>query len=195
MGGRELEIVLVRQGTKFPKQYVGLFDDPLTLTDQWDTPGRTRPLRRLLPGWWSKMELFAPENESIRPCLFFDLDTYVLGDISDLLQPFEGLGMLRDFNFPERPASGVMFVPRDTDRIWREWERCPQLHMDRAGRKGDQAFIGKFCDWFIQDRFEGIVSYKKHARENPTGRIVCFHGFPKPHECDGWAGEHWNKSA
>lgn len=199
MGGRALalNIVLVRQGTKFVPGYVKLFDglDPVTLTDREDTPGRTRPLRHSWPGWWSKMELFSPENADLRPCLFFDLDTYVLGDIGDMMVPFEGLGMLRDFNIPDRPASGVMFIPEDASRIWKRWSASPKAWMRDFERKGDQGFLGQFCDWFIQDRFEGVCSYKRDAREAPAGRIVCFHGKPNPPEADGWAAEHWSRHA
>lgn len=189
-----MNIVLVRQGTKFAPAYVEMFRalDPLTLTDQSDTPGRTRALIYPWQGWWAKMELFSPENKDMRPCLFFDLDTYILSGIDDMLAPFEGLGMLRDFYRPSHPASGILFVPEDTTRIWDEWIARPQHWMDTNRYGGDQAFLAPFCDWFIQDRFAGIHSYKVAAKHEPCGRIVCFHGRPKPHEVEsGWAKDRW----
>lgn len=47
----------------------------------------------------------------------------------------------------------------------------------------------------FRDRFEGVCSYKRDAREAPAGRIVCFHGKPNPPEADGWAAEHWSRHA
>lgn len=185
-------IVLVRQGAVFPTRYVELLTEqcpvpPVTLTDMPDTPGKTRPLKTNLRGWWSKLELFAPWNEDLRPCVFFDLDTYILGDISDIMNnPGEEMFMLRDFN-SNVGASGMMIIPKKTPVFRSEG-------LDLTCPHGDGGYIRKFPHRYLQDEYDGIVSYKKHARNEPVGRIVCFHGKPKPHQSIGWARDVWDNA-
>lgn len=160
----------------------------VTLTDQEDTPSRRRKLRRNYQGWVSKMELFAPWNKDLRPCVYFDLDTYILWDVSDLLtmRPTD-LWLIRDFYFPEKSNSGVMVIPEDTDEIWEAFLR------DTSYPFKDGDFLNQFPHRILQDNYSGIVSYKADdCYDEPKGRVVCFHGVPKPHECKGWAGEIWN---
>lgn len=133
--------------------------------------------------WGAKIELFSPAFEPYRPCLFFDLDTFLMGPIDDLLEPMDNLWLIRDFNKPRRSNSGVMRVPKKNDLIW---EQRPSK-FDFA----DGNYLTDFPHGRIQDHFDGVVSYKLHSREAPTGRIVCFHGKPKPHEADGWARDYW----
>lgn len=187
--------VLVRQGIKFPPRYVEMLTeqigDLVTLTDQDDTPGKTRLLKCNYKGWTSKMELFAPWNEDLRPCLFVDLDTIVLYDISDILEmEVNDLWLIRDFYNPERSNSGMMLIPKDTNHIWAD----KQCFNAQDFRDGD--YLNNFPHKVLQDRFEGIKSYKAdNLQDNPLGRVVCFHGFPKPHECGGWVKEIYEKSS
>jgi len=180
-------VVLVRQGSKFPKRYVEILlnqidANVITLTDQEDTPGQTRPLRCGYQGWTSKMELFAPWNEDLRPCIFFDLDTYVLYDISDLINmKIQDLWLIRDFYNPERSNSGVMAIPKDTNHIWSD----KSSFTNQGFKDGD--FLNQFPHKVLQDTYTGIMSYKADVLQDaPKGRIICFHGKPKPHECTGW---------
>ncbi|MGI9506783.1 MAG: hypothetical protein ACR2RE_27395 [Geminicoccaceae bacterium] len=195
-------VVVVRQGNKYGPEYPEIlrkqvaanttaptrftvlgdgFDADVTLASGW-------------PGWWSKIELFAPWNADLRPCLFVDLDTFILGNIDDLVafRP-ERLTMLRDFNAPERGQSAIMAIPLDTEEVWNKFAANPDRSMkDYPG--GDQAFLNAATRLdFLQDRFEGIYSYKVHRLQDaPRGRICCWHGKPKPHECGGWVKEIWD---
>ena len=56
------------------------------------------------PGRWTKMEMFAPWNEDLRPALFLDLDTFLLGNIDEflMLPNSSGFVMLRDLWHPPR---------------------------------------------------------------------------------------------
>jgi len=204
-----LPICVVRQGNVFGPEYIELMQNqlgerPIQISDNFPSIPLIGPsflpgmgcvtLQTGLSGWWAKMELFAPWNEHLRPFLFLDLDTYVVGDISEIRSdPGDRLLMLRDFNRTERPASGVMVVPKDTGHIWDAWQKNP----DTSIQGGDQTFIGRFCDGFLQDMFPNqIYSYKLHCRDRPKGSIVCFHGKPKPHELgpsDGWAYRFWTE--
>lgn len=206
-----LPICVVRQGTAFGPEYIDLMasqlgETYLCLTDQhseFSTP-RRYPLKTGLQGWWAKMELFAPWNEHLRPFLFLDLDTFIVGDISEIRRacedisstPYagEGFEMLADFNKGANyGASGVMIIGKKQDHIWDAWQKNP----DTSIQGGDQAFLSRFPHGILQAQFPNqIYSYKLDCRQRPKGSIVCFHGKPKPHELghgDGWAYEHWLK--
>jgi hypothetical protein len=157
------------------------------------------------PGWWVKMELYRPDIAG--DLLYVDLDTAVVGDLSDIAG-VRALTMLADFYWPERVASGLMFLPEaDRARVWRAWIDDPAGHMARCEKFddrraiGDQKFLAPILErtaarW--QDVLPGqVVSYKVHVRarqgRKETGagllprdaRIVCFHGQPRPRDM-GW---------
>lgn len=199
-----MNIVLVRQGTKYPPRYVKMLREMLkehaygarvwTLTDQADTPGDFVQLKHGLPGWWAKIEMFAPENRWLRPFLFLDLDTYVLGDIGDIIawKP-ERLAVLSDFYTPEHQQSAMMVVPDYHDGIWGKFHRGV---MDRHRDGGDQEFIEACVPnaLRLQEVFDGLTSYKVHCKEGPVGRVVAFHGQPKPDSCEApWVRDIWSR--
>ncbi|HEX6924342.1 MAG TPA: hypothetical protein VF167_02880 [Longimicrobiaceae bacterium] len=155
-------------------------------------PGvETIPLRCSWPGWWAKLELF-------RPGLFFgrlvyiDLDSVVVGDLSDLAAYSGHFAMLSDFFHPERPASGVMAWEADCDEARRVWEAfMADTALAMRIRGGDQAFIRAVMGDGVarlQDAVPGIVSYKVHCKEGvpPDARLVCFHGRPRPWDTELW---------
>lgn len=184
---------LVRQGTKYGPRYTELLKEQIKehsgaevriLGDQEDA---TDELRCGYQGWWSKLELFAPWNEHLRPCVFFDLDTYILANISDIFFEPDELWMLEDAYQKGKGQSAIMIIPKDTSDIWTKWESQDWLHLP-----GDQDFLRLFNPLFIQDYFEGFYSYKAdNCQEKPKGRVVFFHGRPRPHETEGWAQEIW----
>lgn len=191
-------VVVVRQGEKYGPDYPEMIKrqvhantkESVAFTVLGDGTDADKLLVRSWPGWWSKLELFAPWNADLRPCLFLDLDTYILGNIDDLVcfRP-ERLTMLRDFNKPERGQSAIMSIPQDVGHIWRAI--TDRTMSEYPG--GDQAFLGQFPMDFFQDSFEGIYSYKvDKLQDAPRGRICCFHGIPKPHQTEGWAKEVWD---
>jgi len=190
-------VAVVRQGEKYGPEYVdllrGMCPGCVVLTDQ-SYPDDGIALKDDWPGWWSKIELFGPRFRKHRPCLYLDLDTYVLGDIRDLLEcESDDFWMLRDFNVPSKGQSAVMLLPKDTEPIYERFKRHAEGHMRLHRGGGDQEFLGTFPFRFLQDRFKGILSYKRHKLQlAPEGRIVCFHGKPKPHETEGWARDIWN---
>ena len=196
-------VVCVRQGDRYGPEFVTALErqvyqnsrPPLRFVclSDGENEAETRSLRQGWPGWWSKLEVFAPWNEDLRPCLFLDLDTYVLGPINDLLLESPRFMMLRDFNLPERGQSSVMLVPKETNHIWTIFNDRADMWMARYRAGGDQAYLDQFKEGFIQDSFGGIYSYKKHCLTSPRGRIVCFHGLPKPPAVEGWAKDFWDQ--
>lgn len=168
------------------------------ITCMSDTPVEgvdTIDLKYDWPGWWSKMELFRPDIEG--DLLFFDLDTVVFCDPSDLIQAANGkTTMLSDFLFPRHPASGLMYIAqKDKAKVWDAWNKDPQGHMkhpEGRGTKGDQGFLGRIMPdvqrW--QDVTGGIYGYNSSVKRTglPKGaKLVCFFGNPRPWQ----AGKDW----
>jgi uncharacterized Rossmann fold enzyme len=153
-----------------------------------------RPLHGKLAGWWNKLYLFKdghfnPDDRIV----FFDLDTIITGDLTNIISYGGEFAILRDFYRPHGLGSGIMAWKGNWGRdIWEEYERCgfPEI----VG--GDQSWIERCVSSpdILQDIFPGeIVSYKVNAQHFiPSGaKIVAFHGTPKPHECNGWVSKFW----
>lgn len=178
--------VAIRQGDKYGPEYTALMK--ATIPDIV-VLGDDLPLKSNLTGWWAKLEIFAPWYADLRPCVVFDLDTYVLdtGAVDDLSALGDVLWLLNDFNVPKRGESGIFIAPSDADEIW------AGAHQARATHRGDGPYLATFPHMRIQPNVEGIMSYKvDQLYDSPKeARIVCFHGKPKPHETEGWAREFW----
>lgn len=176
----------VRQGTKYGPEYVTALKKQVPGIVSL---GDDRPLQSEFFGWHAKIELFAPWNKDLRPFLFFDLDTYVPGNLS----PFNDLDltqfwMIDDFNRPKFGESGILLVPDSeiSDKIWND-----RFQMNLG--EGDGAFFRNFSHLRLNDAISGIYSYKLHAKAKMPhdARIICFHGKPKPPETDGWSQRYW----
>ena len=169
------------------------------------TPGERIPLAYDWPGWWVKMEFYRPDLDELGDVLTLDLDTVVVGDLSEILAAAR-LTMLTDVYDPEGGVnSSVTFLPRARRaEIWAKWIADPAAQMAKYGTSGDPVFLGgdqKFLEdgygaqniarW--QDLTPGqLVSYKahvrraKHAQDHgnghipPEARLVYFHGKPRP---------------
>ena len=121
-------------------------------------------------GWWSKMILFSPELESLRPFLYLDLDSAVVGQMNSVLpcpKP-DDFVMLKDFHAPTRPASGMMWIPANSKKIalvWKLWCGNP-LGIAKQFR-GDQDFIRSTTrpDSFWQDLAKDKVFSFKPTRQ------------------------------
>lgn len=157
------------------------------------------PLLKNYPGWWSKIEIF---DQFPGPWLYVDLDTVILGDISNILAAAEKnwFTLLRDFNPSQRLlGTGVMghgSSGRDLSFLAEKFAANPphwQNYCQNPRWWGDQGFVEKTLVTmgieneisFFQNMVPGeIVSYKKQYMHKKTGqeRIVCFHGKPRPWE-------------
>lgn len=156
-----------------------------------DVPGVERwPIETLLPGWWAKMNLFAPAIRG--DILYMDLDTVLIGtpDVWLESKPI----MLRDFyrdgvykGRAEGLQSSVMFLPEHVrGEIYDAFMGNPIYHMQHFQRGGDQAFLEQY--WLDKaDRWQVIapgqfVSWKVHCQNGvpPDAKIIIFHGQPRP---------------
>lgn len=169
-----------------------------------DVPCERIPLEHDWPGWWAKIEALRLPG----PVLFLDLDTLILGDLSEFAALNVPFAALRDFNRPEGLGSGVMFWNATDlsaaifyDRFaWR-----PRGWMAEIGKRGDQGFLEEVAFMpgvtRLQDVLPGrIVSYKAdnclHGAHHKA-RVLCLHGKPKFHEMPAghWARQQWESLA
>lgn len=169
-----------------------------------DVPCVRVPLKYGWRSWWSKLELFRPDVAG--DLLYIDLDTVIVGDLSELAS----LGrttLLSDFYYPERPASGLMYLAEsDRAKVWAAWIADPKAAMHKCMRHGDQQFIGEIlhdCDRFQEVLPGRVASYKVHVAKGlnkrsvgngsvPAGTsVVCFHGRPRPwHVKEEWVPDY-----
>jgi hypothetical protein len=139
-----------------------------------DVPCDRIKLTRNLPGWWSKLEIFKLTGA----CLYFDLDTVITGDLSEIAEYPHTFTMLSDFYVLDKPASGVMAWSGDYRYILDDYD-----HNKTYSGHGDQGYIAtKVMPERFQSLFAGqVVSRKVTGTRNPNERVVCFHGEPRPH--------------
>lgn len=160
-----------------PHRFVCLSDVPV--------PCERIPFEYDWPTWWSKIELFKLPP----PVLYFDLDTMIVGDLTDIaatasLLPFVAL---QDFYREKGLGSGMMSWASDMSRLYRTFAERPGFWQDRCHRLGDQGFIEQ--TFTVAGKWQTIlpgqvVSYKKHAKDGvpDDARVICFHGKPKPRD-------------
>jgi hypothetical protein len=184
--GREYVSVLadmVKRSLHTPYRFICYTDDPEGLA-----PGiEARAIPDGLTGWWAKLFLFAPgqfpEGERV---IYIDLDSVILGGMEEIAKYNGEFCILRDFYRPDGYGSGLMAWRSGFGaHIWQSYEAAG--FPDIPG--GDQAWIERHVQgadlW--QDVFPGRVrSYKSECRNGvPDGTwIVCFHGQPRPHDCN-----------
>ena len=199
---------VLRSGGDYTTEYVRRLREGITrhcevpfrfvcLSDLPQTPAEeTIPLRHGWPGWWSKIELFAPWIRG--DVLYFDLDTIIVGSIDELA----GLRLpatLQDVNKPEAIQSSVMWLTEAVRAgVYGGFLADPDGHMARhvsmSQGLGDQGFLDPYLNKRtvrLQDVLpKQLISYKKDVMRKPphvvprSARVVFFHGKPKPHEID-----------
>lgn len=152
-----------------------------------EVPCERIPLEHNWPGWWSKLELFRLDG----PVLYFDLDTAIVGDLSEIAEQAEKwtFTLLRDFyRLGDALGSGMMSWNVDLRRLYDEFALDPNGWQKRIGSAGDQGFIEQNVNLKGVSRWQDVcgnqvASFKVHCREKqvvPKGtRVVCFHGEPK----------------
>lgn len=145
-----------------------------------DVPCERIHLKNDWPGWYSKMELFQLTGK----VLYFDLDTVITGDLTEIVEYPHKFTMLSDFFKPELPASGVMAWDGDYSYLMRDF----YYGKPHKGH-GDQGYIAENLG-FDPDRFQSLFPNRITSRKQPQYRnkqesVVCFHGEPRPHSV-GW---------
>ena len=156
------------------------------------------PLNHGFPKWWGKMELFNQPLFAENKVLFLDLDTVIVDNI-DFVFSYTPLRLtaLEDFYFEENLGSGIMYyIGGRYDFIYTNFMKSP-MSVIRNTPTGDQTWIKDNLERY--DRLQHIfpkkfVSFKSHCAKNrnykvgdpiaiPEGAsVICFHGYPKPHD-------------
>lgn len=209
-----LDIVCVRQGTKYGPEYVrklyamvarnimmGTEGRFICFTDQPDDLGphiETRPLPEGVIGWWAKLWLFSrglfEENDRV---IYFDLDTVIVGDLDPIVQYDREFAILQDVYRPQSWQSSVMaWRAGFGHHIWEDWIAAGRPETDG----GDQEWIER-CQrphaHILQALYPGLFcSYKEHCHPFPPEgtSVVVFHGDPKPHDCGTpWVDAMWSE--
>ncbi|WP_461533500.1 hypothetical protein [Sinomicrobium sp.] len=195
---------MYKTGGDFDSDYVealheslSQYGDFICFTDG-DVPDyiQAQPLVHGWEGWWSKIEALGYSDD----ILLFDLDTVIVGDLIDMVTVVDSnrhqLIMLSDFYFPEKPASGIMYVPNELGiSLYNNFAKRPDTYM--ASMRGDQEFIRYVLgddikrwdellgdDYICSYKAHIIKSYPKHLKPKQVdvgkSKIICFHGKPRP---------------
>lgn len=142
------------------------------------------PMTNKWPGWWARMEMYAPHMARYRPFLYVDLDTAILGDISELKPENEQMYIpLEDFYQRGKLATGLLWLPESgkTHQVWHRWAK----HTPYNSRRMDY-FLRRVVkpDVFWQQLTPKVVSFKPRGwLKDPGDAIaVCFHGKPSIRE-------------
>ena len=207
-----LNIVCVKQGTKYGPEYVNILFDMVRRNLLEGTEGRficftddpsglslgvqVEPLPAYVKGWWSKLYLFNTGTfQKGDRVIYFDLDVVITGALDELVKYDGDFAILREFYTPDGWQSSVMALRAGYGReVWERWigEGMPDL----AG--GDQEWIEQVLGKadILQDLYPGyFYSYKLHLNHKtpPRGsRVIVFHGEPKPDNCgDEWVEMVW----
>lgn len=134
------------------------------------------------PGWWSKLNLFAP-GVATGPSLYFDLDVAIVGSL-DYLAGYTAHEFAAPANWARSGHGGI----QSSVMAWRgNWTApCEYIALRWPGVTerlwGDQELLWEMLGnrWV---RIPGVCSYKYHVA--PHGKIpqdasvVVFHGEPK----------------
>ena len=177
-----------------------------------EVPGvQTMPLKRGWPGFWAKMELFAPWMEG--DFLFMDLDTIVAGPIDDFLKPrpvtaFGGGGGCLIWITAESRAEPWRLFNEDPKRIMREYggedvflravwlkqHTNPRTFIDPpalSDHKAVPSWQNVLPGQVAFRAFRGLVTRPYpfvHTGPKENVRIFCFSGLPRPWDMPQFLG-------
>lgn len=143
------------------------------------------PLTNNEVGTWSRIQLYSPEMEEYRPFLYIDLDTAIITSVEklfDIIPDESKFITLEDFWQHGRLATGLMWVPANSDkikRIWNQYKGASGSRMDNYIRN-----VIKSPDLYWQDLTGEIIDFKPKKTNGiqilpPMAEVVCFHGKPR----------------
>ena len=153
-------------------------------------------------GWWAKMALGQPGLFPGR-VLYFDLDSLIVGFLSELAA-YNGLrAVLADFNQPAMIGTGMMMWWADAmEDVFCRFVVDPAKVMAAYPRRSDHFTMQamRTPPDRIQSLYPGqVVSSKRHCRHGPPpgARVICMHGRPRLTDLapDHWMRRTWEMGA
>lgn len=176
----------------------------MVLTDQPEECGefaQAVPVFATDRGWWTKLQLFSPAMQAAigkgRPVVYLDLDTLLVGDLSDLcavptVQP--ALTLLSDLFQPRELASGVMTWEAGHASVESAYQHARASRHRGTRRRMDFTLreVVPMDQPRLQDHVPGqIWSLKRGCDDGPPpdARVICAHG-PKKW-VKAWAASEW----
>ena len=218
-----MKIVTIKWGSRYPADYVNrLFDatrhhgladaEFLCYTD--DFTGLHPEIQALplpvidLPKayqwtFWRKLTLFDPKLGMTGPCLYFDLDVVITGDLSPLVRDWSGRPRFIRNWVGAKTARRAHYDRINSSVVLYDGARCGRILERFAADRdailqqypGDQGFVHDCLADDAEFFDDGLcVSFKKHCIPRfplnlwitpkvPDGAaVVVFHGRPDPHE-------------
>lgn len=163
------------------------------------------PMPNEHPRVWSRVSLYSPELEYLRPFLYIDLDTAIIQSLHTLFEAVQGNEdkwiTLEDFYRPGQLATGLVWFPKKNkklDLIWNKWQTVKDIPQ---GRMDFWLSSVTTHDLFWQRIVTGVYNFKprtglsKYLLTLPHDSIlVCFHGKPRVPQADfvPWVNHYLN---
>jgi hypothetical protein len=211
-----ITVACVRTGTAYQIEYVAKLRDMverhlpmphrfICLTDQPDKLEGVEMIPVMgLPGWWAKMALFSQAVRGPGKCLYFDLDTVIIDDLTPLAEVDAPFATCANFtravnpSYPCRYGSCIMVIADGFGSdIWAAF-MAEKNRFTNCYNYGDQQAIEALYDdaVLLQDVLpEGyLVGRREFTDERPEGAaVMIFAGKHKPHNTPHqWLMEAWS---
>lgn len=184
----------VRRSCRVPFRFICLTNQSLKVT-------KTLPLLKNWIGYWSKLELFRKGNFN-GPVAYFDLDTAILNDITDILSETYEFAAASSWkghaDAYKYMSSSVMLWDgtRDFSHLYEKFDPKVIPEYEQSWRRwGDQAYIGEnigvpfenlLARWpgrFVHTKTHVWGGSKNLMASPPKGAsVVAFSGRPRPHQ-------------
>lgn len=161
-----------------------------------------------LQGWFMKLALFCPTIRGRGRCVYFDLDTVIIGNLRPLIDWNGDFGICENFtraagnkDWPCKYGSCVMsFREGWGSDVFREFSRDANGWIDRAGKYGDQWIIERLVpDASILQRElppNFFIGYREFSDVVPDeSSVAIFAGSHKPDNSRfDWVNDYWKAS-
>jgi hypothetical protein len=207
---QEVKVYCVNWGTKYSPDHVHILKDAvskyLTLphsffvyTDQPDLYENSIQTKYDLEGWWNKLLIF----ENTGPCLYFDLDLIIHGNIDHLVRDewhmINGFWKKGKKYLIDRPDLGTSYANSsimswtDSRHILNHFMKDPEKYIFQYN--GDDRYLHHEHDYKTYEAKDKIYSYKTDRfKYQPDKSVALFHGEPKITDCldHEVVRRHWN---
>ena len=141
----------------------------------------------VLPGLYSKLTIFSPLLEPIRPFLYMDLDTAVVGSVEDIIDSipdYTKFIIFGGFYQAGRLATALVWIPQNSEKVKKVWDHWDSSFMAYHKRMDIYICSMVTADLYWQQITNKVVDFKpKHGvyvtEVSKEASLVCFHGKPR----------------